>query len=90
MTKVSDLHQKWLSDPEYEQSYEALGAEFELASAVIAARKQAGLTQLELAERMNAKQSLVARLEGGSQNTTIKTLQRIAQATGTELKISFE
>ena len=90
MTKVSNLHQKLLSNPDYQDAYEALRPEFELASAVISARKQAGLTQSELAERMDAKQSLVARLESGSQNTTVKTLLRIAEATGTQLKISFE
>ena len=90
MTKVSDLHQQWLTDPEYQEVYEGLRSEFELASAVISARQQAGLTQSELAERMEAQQSLIARLESGSHNTTIKTLLRIAEATGTKLKISFE
>ncbi len=55
----------------------------EVASAIIAARSQANLTQKELAELMSAKQSLIARLEAGEQNTTIKTLNRIAQATNT-------
>ena len=64
--------------------------EFGLAFAVIHARSSAGLTQKELADRMDAKQSLVARLESGGQNTTIKTLLRVAQATATQLKISFE
>jgi len=35
-------------------------------------------------------QSQVTRWEGGEQNATIKTLMRIAEATGTYLKISFE
>ena len=43
----------------------------------------------ELAELMSTKQSLIARLEAGEQNTTIKTLNRIAQATNTRLHISF-
>ena len=47
--------------------------EFGLAFAVIHARSSAGLTQKELADRMDAKQSLVARLESGGQNTTVKT-----------------
>ncbi len=38
---------------------------------------------------MSTKQSLIARLETGEQNTTIKTLNRIAQATNTRLHISF-
>ncbi|MGB5631417.1 MAG: helix-turn-helix transcriptional regulator [Waterburya sp.] len=89
MTKVSDLHQKWLNNPEYKASYEAQRLEFEIASAIISARTQANLTQEELAQLMSTKQSLIARLESGEQNTTIKTLNRIAQATNTRLHISF-
>lgn len=90
MTRIKDLHDKWSEDPEYLAACEKMAEEFELASAIITARDNAGLTQEELAERMCTKQSLIARLESGSQNTTIKTLRRIAQATGTHLKISFE
>jgi transcriptional regulator with XRE-family HTH domain len=78
----------WLKDPEYEAAYEAQRPEFEIASAIIAARSAANLTQKELAELMSTKQSLIARLEAGEQNTT-KTLNRIAQATNTRLHISF-
>ncbi|GBF79680.1 helix-turn-helix domain-containing protein [Aphanothece sacrum] len=90
MTQVSQLHQQWLEDPEYKTAYEGMALEFEIASAIISARTQAGLTQAELAQRMSAKQSQIARWEGGEQNATIKTLMRIAEATGTHLKISFE
>lgn len=90
MTQVDQLHQQWLEEPEYQTAYEEMALEFEIASAIIAARTQAGLTQEELAQRMSAQQSQVARWEGGEQNATIKTLMRIAEATGTHLKISFE
>jgi ribosome-binding protein aMBF1 (putative translation factor) len=89
MTNISDLHQQWLNDPEYLAAYEAQRSEFEVASAIIAARTSANLTQQELAELMSTKQSLIARLEAGEQNTTIKTLKRIAEATNTRLHISF-
>jgi len=89
MTLITDLHQQWLNDPEYQAAYERSRPEFEIASAIIAARSSANLTQKELAELMSTKQSLIARLEAGEQNTTIKTLNRIAQATNTRLHISF-
>ena len=90
MAQLKDLHNQWLQDPEYQAAYDDMAGEFQLASAIISARKNAGITQGELAQRMSARQSLVARLESGTQNATIKTLHRIAQATGTHLKISFE
>ena len=38
MTKVKDLHKKWMQSAEYRKAYEALAPEFELAGAVIDAR----------------------------------------------------
>ena len=37
MTKVKDLHRRWLRDPEYRTEYEALEDEFQLAKALIEA-----------------------------------------------------
>lgn len=53
MTKIADLHKKWQNNPEYQEAYKNLAPEFELASAIITARTHAGMTQKELAERMN-------------------------------------
>jgi ribosome-binding protein aMBF1 (putative translation factor) len=89
--KTSDeLHQEWMQNPNYVREYDALEEEFALAAALIDARGRAGLSQGELAERMHTSQSAVARLEGGSQNTSIKTLKRFAEATGSRLRIQFE
>jgi len=57
-----------LKDPEFKAAHEGIADEFELASAFIEARVVAGLTQEELADRMNVKQSLVAGIESGDQN----------------------
>lgn len=43
-----------------------------------------------MANRMDAKQSLVARIESGDKDITVKTLSRVAEAMGTNLKITFE
>ena len=90
MTKVSDLHEKWSKDPEYRTAYDRLGPEFELVRALIEARTRAGLTQSELAERMETTQSVVARLESGRVLPSTRTLERIARATGTRLRIAFD
>lgn len=90
MIHIKGLHQQWLQEPHYSTAYENRRGESERASLIIDARERAGLTQAALAVRLNTKQSLVARLESGKQNATIKTLKRIAEATGTHLKISFE
>ena len=90
MTKVKDLHRKWMNDPKYRKAHEYLAPEFELARAVIEARVTAGLTQEQLAKRMQTTQSVIARLESGRTRPSTQTLERLAAATGTRLKISFE
>jgi transcriptional regulator with XRE-family HTH domain len=90
MTRIKDLHSDWMKDPEYRHEYDALAAEFDLARALIEARAQAGLTQEELAERMDTSQSAVARMESGKVMPSGRTLERFARATGTRLRISFE
>ena len=90
MTKVKDLHQKWMKSKEYRKAHAELAPEVALARAVIDARVTAGLTQEQLAQRMDTTQSVIARLEGGKTRPSTQTLQRLATATGTLLKISFE
>lgn len=90
MTKVGDLHKKWSRDRGYRTAYEDLGPEFELARTLIEARTRAGLSQAQLAKRMKTTQSVIARMESGRVRPSTKTLERVALATGTRLKISFE
>ena len=90
MTRVKDLHASWMKEAAYRTEYEALEEEFRLTDAIVAARLGAGLTQSELAARMNTTQSAIARLESGRTLPSGRTLHRLAAATGTRLKISFE
>lgn len=90
MTKIGELHRKWLSDPKYRKEYEALEEEFSLAANLIEARTRAGLTQAEVAARMRTTQSVVARLESGRVRPSTSTLQKFAAATGSRLKIVLE
>ena len=89
MTDVRDLRVGWMKDPAYRGEYDALEAEFAIASALIRARADAGLTQEELVERMGTKQEVIARRESGKILPSTRTLARLAKATGTRLQISF-
>jgi transcriptional regulator with XRE-family HTH domain len=89
MTKVRKLHEEWIKDPQYREEYEVLENEFSLAAALIKARTDAGLTQEELARRMDTTQSVIARMESGRVKPSSRTLQRFARATGMRMKITF-
>lgn len=90
MTNLKTLKSNAFKNKDVKEAYDALENEFEIARSIIELRANANLTQEALAELMNTKQSTVARLESGKQNTTLKMLQRIAEATGTHLRVSFE
>lgn len=90
MSNVQSLHTKWLRDTAYREAFHELAPEFRLARALIEARANAGLTQAQMAERMQTTQSVVARLESGRAHPSTRTLERFAQAAGMRLKISFE
>jgi transcriptional regulator with XRE-family HTH domain len=53
-------------------------------------REKAGLTQSELAKKLNTSQSTIARLENPNyQGYSIKALKKIAEALGLELVVTF-
>src|SRR6202030_20524 len=89
MARISDMHKKWMEDPGYRKAYAALEEEFVLASAAIDVRNRAGLTQAALARKMGTTQPVVARLESGRGRPSMRTLDRLAKATGSRLIISF-
>ena len=49
---LSELRKQWRKDPAFVSEYAALEDEFALAESVIKARAKSGLTQAQLAERM--------------------------------------
>ena len=57
---------------------------------MIAARVRSGLTQAQLAQRMGTTQSVIARLEGGQRSPSVRTLRRLADATGSRLVMRLE
>ena len=87
---ISELHERWMKDPEYAREYIALEEEFALIEALIQARARAGLSQAEVARRMGTTQSAIARLESGRVTPSLHTLRRYAEATGARVRIVLE
>ena len=76
-----------LADPEIKREYDAFAPEFEFSAELLRARLRAGLSQVELAERMGTSQSAIARLESGQTLPSTKTLLRFAEATGSKIEL---
>ena len=78
-----------MKNPEVKKEYEALEAEYAIIQSIIDARKIAGITQKELAERTGINQADISKLENGNGNPSLRTLQRLAAGLGKTLKIEF-
>ena len=89
MINFEDLKKEWMKDPEFVAEHEALAPEFAVAGALIRARAKAGMTQADVAAKMQVTQSRIAKMEGGI-NVSVDALKRYAEATGTTLSISLD
>ena len=89
MTKLEDLKERCMEDPEFQKEYARVDEEYALVEALVRARTEARLTQAELARRLGTTQSAVARLEGGRASPSFATLRRYAAATGTRLTVDL-
>ncbi len=85
-----EVKRELLKDPEFAEEYEALRPEYELAGSLIALRIERGLTQQEVAQKMNTTQSVISRLESGSANPSLATLKRLAEALGARVVARLE
>ena len=84
---LQKLKQRALTNPEVRVEYEKLDSEFDLIDKLLSMRTKAGLTQEQLAERMQAQKSNVSRLENGNTNPSWSTLLKYAHACGFELSL---
>ena len=75
MTKFNDFLNGQVKDPEFKKEYDALKPELSIIQAIIDARKNSGMTQKDLAEKTGITQGDISRLENGSANPSLKTLQ---------------
>lgn len=80
MQKYDELKAKILSNPEVKKEYDSIGFEYEIAQALIEARVQSKMTQIEVAKKMNTTQSVIARLESGKRFPSLSTIYKYAIA----------
>lgn len=83
---------KWMQNPEFKAEYERIEREeMPMFDAILAARKAAGLTQAQVAERMGTKATAVTRLENalitGKPSPSLNTLRKYAAALGKKLEV---
>ena len=81
---------KWIDEmipktPEMQAIKVEESIKYHLVAALAKARKAAGYTQAQLAQKMGVKQSLISRWENVNQNHTLETLLQLCNAVNAEL-----
>lgn len=83
-------HRKLLmKDPEFRKALKEIEPEYQVARALIKARIENGLTQAQLAKKLNTKQSVLSRVENAKTTPTLSFLKRLAKVLNLNLKIEF-
>lgn len=88
-TNFRDLLNERLQNEDFKKEYDSLEPEYELVKAFLEARKNADMTQSELAKASGVAQSDISKLENGNSNPTVKMLWRLADSMNMHLKIEF-
>ena len=88
--KHEDVKKQLLQSPEVQKEYNELKFQYDIKREIIKLRIEQGLSQQELADRINTKQSAISRLESGDYNPSLEFLNKVANALGKELHISFQ
>lgn len=74
-------------DPEFAGNYEVGYADFKIGVILRQAREAAGLTQDEVAKRLQTKKSAISRIENHADDVRLSTIRRYAEAVGANLQI---
>ena len=74
-------------DPEFTENYEVGYADFKIGVILRQAREAAGLTQDEVAQRLQTKKSAISRIENHADDVRLSTIRRYAEAVGANLQI---
>ncbi len=76
-------------NPKIKEEYDKLEMEYKIKLQLIDLRRKNNLTQKQLADLLETKQSNIARIESGSFYPSLRLLEKIADALNTKLDIRF-
>ncbi len=76
-------------DPEFAKRYDAGYEQFKIGVMLKQARLEAGVTQEELASRLQTKKTAISRIENHAEDIKLSTLERFAEAIGKRLTLKI-
>jgi DNA-binding XRE family transcriptional regulator len=83
------IEKRGARDRSFAEGFDAGYATFRIGILLRQARESAGLTQEEVARRLNTQKSAISRIENHADDVRLSTLRRYADAVGARLQISL-
>ena len=76
-------------DKEFAEGYEEGYEQFKIGAMLRHARESVGLTQEELALKLNTRKTAISRIENHAEDIKLSTLKRFAAALGKQLRLQI-
>lgn len=90
-TNFDHYLEEQLRDPAFAARFKRAGEAWDVALQIAALRRQAGLSQKELAKLLKTSQQQVSRLESpGYEGHSLSTLRRVAEVLNARVRVRFE
>lgn len=90
-TNFDNYLEQQLHDPEFAARFERAGEAWDVALQIADLRRQAGLSQKELAKLLKTSQQQISRLESpGYEGHSLSMLRRVAEALHASVRVVFE
>ncbi len=93
MLVMSDLRKyignRKATDSQFNEGYDERYQAFKIGALLRQAREDSGLTQEEIAERLNTKKSAISRIENHAEDIKLSTLEKFASVLGRKIEVSI-
>lgn len=86
---LKDFEAEFIRTPAQRLAFERSLARLRIGHKIAALRVSAGMTQAELARRLNTRQQVISRLERARDKPSLRTLESIARVFSRRLEINF-
>ena len=76
-------------DSEFAKDFDTSYEGFKIGMMIKEMRLESGMTQEELAEKLETKKSVISRMENHSEDIRLSTLRKVASVFGKQLKVAM-
>lgn len=84
------IDQKKAESPEFAEDFEEGYLNFKIGVILRQAREELGVTQAEVAEKLNTTKSVISRMENHAEDIKLSTLAKYAKALGKKVKLDIQ